>query len=79
MTGLGFLSYYLRIPCGRTLPGSPFISAHPSPSLSSHFHKFSGCLDHWVLANFKKCNTFEKAVFFSSIVTNILPILAFHL
>lgn len=43
MTGLGFLSYYLRIPRGRTLPGSLFISAHPSPSLASHFHKFSGC------------------------------------
>ena len=43
----------------------------------SHFHKFSGCLDHWVFANFRTSTTFEKAVFFDRMVINILPILAF--
>lgn len=66
MTGLGFL--VIRIPCGGTSPGPPFVSAHPNPSLSSHLHKFFGCLEyHWVFANFRKSTTFEKAVFFLTV------------
>ena len=41
------------------------------------FINFLVALDHWVLANFKKSTTFEKVIFFNSMVINMLSILAF--